>query len=149
MSLPFDLFCVCVCVCATALLLVFFCFVFVSFRSLSPSHVNVLIIIINYIGRIYCVVMALRLCDAVANLCRFLSNTLVDWTQIWALLSNRSIALDKSPGIRMIGVGETLRWIIGKSVSLVIKDDAESVCGSKQLCAGLKCGIEGVIHTDN
>ena len=56
---PFDLF-VCVCVCATALLFVFFfCFVFVSFRSLSPSHVNVLIIIINYIGRIYCVVMAL------------------------------------------------------------------------------------------
>ena len=73
------------------------------------------------------------LCDAVADLCRFLSNSFVDWTQIQALLSNRLIALDKSPGIRPIGVGETLHRILGKSVALVTKDDAQSVCGSKQL----------------
>jgi hypothetical protein len=88
-----------------------------------------------------------RLCDAVSNLARHLANSLVDWNLIQALLSNRLIALDKSPGVRPIGVGETLQRIIGKAICLVTRSDAGSICGSKQLCAGLKCGIEGAIHS--
>ena len=87
-----------------------------------------------------------RLCDAVATLIRYLSNSIVDSAQIQALMTNRLIALDKSPGIRPIGVGETLRRIIGKVVCLLTRDDAETVCGATQLCAGLKCGVEGAIH---
>ena len=86
------------------------------------------------------------LCDAIADLTSHLANSQVDWPHIQALLSNRLIALDKSPGIRPIGVGETLRRIIGKAVCLVTRDDAETVCEARQLCAGLKCGIEGAIH---
>uniref|UniRef100_A0A1X7SXG4 Reverse transcriptase domain-containing protein n=1 Tax=Amphimedon queenslandica TaxID=400682 RepID=A0A1X7SXG4_AMPQE len=88
-----------------------------------------------------------RLCDSIAGLSRSLSNSLVDWSRIQALLANRLIALDKQPGIRPIGIGETLRRIICKVVCMVTRDDATSVCGTEQLCAGLKCGIEGAIHT--
>ena len=87
-----------------------------------------------------------RLCDAVAELTRLLANSLVDWPRFQALLSNRLIVLDKSPGVRPIRVGEMLRRIIGKAVCLVTRNDAEDVCSSKQLCAGLRCGAEGATH---
>ena len=77
---------------------------------------------------------------------RQLTNSVIEWNRIQALLANRLIALDKCPGIRPIGVGETLRRIIGKAVCFVTRDDVESVCGASQLCAGLQCGIEGAIH---
>ena len=90
-----------------------------------------------------------RLRDSLAGLCRRLANSIVDWLSIRALLANRLIALDKSPGIRPIGVGETLRRILGKTICLVSRDDVESVCEVSQLCGGLKCGIESAIHTAN
>ena len=88
-------------------------------------------------------------CDAVAALTRSLANSLVDWSLIQALLANCLIALDKCPGIRPIGMGECLRRIIGKVICLITCGDAESICGTSQLCAGLKCGIEGAIHVAN
>lgn len=81
-------------------------------------------------------------CDAIANLSRQLTNATIDWNRIQALLANRLFALDKCPGIRPIGVGETLCHISGKAVCFVTRDDVESVCGASQLCAGLQCGIE-------
>ena len=87
-----------------------------------------------------------RLRDAVAGLTRFLVNSLVDRSHICALLTSRLIALDKSPGIRPISVAETLRRIFGKVVCLLTREDTETVCEVSQLCAGLKCGIEGAIH---
>ena len=62
-------------------------------------------------------------------------------------MSGRLIALDKMPGIRPIGIGETWRRLFAKSV---IEDSGAEVveaCGCKQLCAGLKAGIEGAVHT--
>ena len=61
-------------------------------------------------------------------------------------MANRLIALDKSPGVRPIGINETLRWVIGK---LLCRDDVEEICEISQLCAGLKCGIEEAIHAAN
>ena len=39
--------------------------------------------------------------------------------------------------------------IVGKVVCLATRVDAELVCGTDQHCCGVKCGIEGAVHTMN
>ena len=85
--------------------------------------------------------------DAVAPLVSLLGNSIVDWNWIQALLANRLIALDKCPGFRPIGIGKNLRRILSKVVCFITRSDAEEVCGSSQLCAGVQCSIEGAIHS--
>ena len=75
-----------------------------------------------------------------------LSNNVVEWDDICALMANRLIALDMCPGVRPIGIGETLRRILGKVVALVTPSDLEEVCATDQLCSGLCSGLEGAIH---
>ena len=82
----------------------------------------------------------------IASLARRLANSIVDWDELSSLVSCRLIALDKSPGVRPIGVGETLRRILGKTICLITRSDIEEICGIKQLCAGLQAGIEGAVH---
>ena len=90
-----------------------------------------------------------RLRDAVAALARRLANSVTPWNDVCALVSNRLIALDKCPGVRPIGIGETLRRIIGKAVCSATRADIEVMCGVDQLCGGTKCNIEGAIHALN
>lgn len=48
-----------------------------------------------------------RLCDSVATLVHRLSNSIVSWVDIRALMACRLVALDKSSGVRPIGIGDT------------------------------------------
>ena len=61
---------------------------------------------------------------AVADVARRLATEHIDPLGIKPLLNNRLIPLDKNPGVRPIGIGETLRRIIGKAA------------GVTQVCAG-------------
>ena len=87
-----------------------------------------------------------RLRDSVAAVCFRLCNSVTPWEDVCALVASRLIALDKCPGVRPNGIGETLRRILGNAVCLATHIDATMVCGSNQLCAGLSSGIEGAIH---
>ena len=54
----------------------------------------------------------------------------------------RLIALDKNPGIRPIGIEETVRHLIVNPVLPVIRDDIQAAAGPLQLCAGQLPGCE-------
>ena len=63
-----------------------------------------------------------------------------------ALLSCRLIPLDKNPGLRPIGIGETLRRILGKAVTSILKKDVQVSVGNLQLCGGHVGGCEVGVH---
>ena len=46
-----------------------------------------------------------------------------------------------------MGIGETLRRALDKLVMRAAGDQAKTVCGNLQLCAGLEAVIEGSTHT--
>ena len=61
-------------------------------------------------------------------------------------MSFRLIVLDKHPGVRPVGVGETWRRLFAKIVLKFTGPEATMACQDDQLCAGLKVGIDGSIH---
>ena len=103
------------------------------------------------------------LCSAVAAAARRLCTSYVDPRCIGPLTACRLIPLSKDPGVRPIGVCETLRRIIGKTILQVVGNDIQAVCGTSQLCARqrsecetmiaalrqqLDCGAEGLLLVD-
>ena len=63
------------------------------------------------------------LCHSVAKLARKLGSYHVDPHGTSSLTACRLIALDKRPGVRPIGVGETFRRLISKAILRVTRDD--------------------------
>ena len=91
---------------------------------------------------------------ASADLCKFIASTArrrcseyVDPTCISALVACRLIALDKCPGVRPIGVGETVRRVIGKSIATVLRSEIQQAAGPLQVCAGHLSGCEAAVHS--
>ena len=48
--------------------------------------------------------------------------------------------------IRLVGIGEVLRRIIGKAVMTVVKTEIVTSTAPIQVCAGLSGGVEAAIH---
>ena len=82
----------------------------------------------------------------VASLDDWMANSSPPWAAYRALMACRLVALDKRPGVRPVGIGETLRRALDKLVMRAAVDQAKTACGNLQLCAGLKAGIEGATH---
>ena len=56
------------------------------------------------------------------------------------------LVLDKHPGLRPVGVGETWRSIFANIVLKVTGPEAIMVCQGGQLFSGLNAVIDGAIH---
>ena len=85
------------------------------------------------------------LCDALASTARKLCSRCVDPIGISAFVACRLIALDKNPGVRPIGIGETARRIIGRAIANAISDDIQTAAGPLQVCAGHLSGCEAAV----
>ena len=73
------------------------------------------------------------LCSAIAKFARTLCTGIQHDDSIKPLLASRLIPLNKNPGLRPIGVGETLRRIIGKKIEKVLKNEVADAVGSLQV----------------
>ena len=86
-------------------------------------------------------------CRTVAQLAVRIATEEIDSEFLKPYNACRLIPLDKSPGVRPIGVGEILRRIIGRSILRCVENDLKSLGKDTQLCLGQKCGIEHAIHS--
>ena len=59
---------------------------------------------------------------------------------------DKGVDKDGNPGIRPIGIGETLRRIVGKTVMGILKTDVQEAGGCLQTCTGIRSGIEAAVH---
>ena len=87
-----------------------------------------------------------ELCAALAEVARKLNTKLVNPEYLRGLVAGRLIPLDKKPGVRPIGIGETARRIIARATTTVLKPELVDSTAPLQTCAGLKGGIEASIH---
>ena len=69
----------------------------------------------------------------------------MDPASLEAWLANRLIPLDKCPGIRPIGIGESPRRIVGKAILSVLKADIQAAAGNLQVAAGQEAGVEAAV----
>ena len=86
------------------------------------------------------------LCRSLALVACRISTTFVDPLALQPLLNSRLIALDKNPGVRPIGVGETVRCILARAILSILKQDIMNASGCLQLCVGQRGGCEAAVH---
>ena len=86
------------------------------------------------------------LCASLATVARRICSSYVDPTSIKPLLACRLIALDKHPGVRPIGIGDTACQIISKAVLTIAAPDIQDASGCLQMCGGQISGIEAAVH---
>ena len=90
-----------------------------------------------------------RIRRTMASFAEWMANSYPPWAAYRALRMGRLIALDKSPGVRPVGIGEIWSRLIAKVILVEAGPEAKNACGDNQLCAGLEAGIEGGIHAVN
>ena len=84
--------------------------------------------------------------EAISALTGWMANTDVPWAACRALRAGRLAALDKQPGVRPVGIGETISRLMSKVVLHLCGRQATKAAGNLNLCAGLSAGIEGAVH---
>ena len=87
-----------------------------------------------------------RLCTAMSMLAKRLCTSYIDPAVLQPFVACRLIPLSKNPGVRPIGICETLRRIIGKAIMRVVGPEIQSVVGVSQLCVRQKSGCEAAVH---
>ena len=80
-----------------------------------------------------------ELCSAIASFARRLCATFLSLDILSPFLACWLIALDKSPGVRPIGVCEVVHRIVAKAVLYIIQDDIQVAAGPHQLCVDGGC----------
>ena len=86
------------------------------------------------------------LCRALADFTRRILSEPIPVEHLEAYVACRLVPLDKSPGVRPIGICEVMRRIVGKAALKVIGPYIQQAAGTAQLCAGQPMGIEAAIH---
>ena len=76
---------------------------------------------------------SVELCDSLASTAKRICTRYVDPKAMAAFVASRLIALDKCPGVRPIGIGETARRIIGKAIANTISNDIQAAAGPLQV----------------
>ena len=112
----------------------------------SPSGTNSILLqqwLLQY-GKASC-----HLRIAVAGFVDWLSNDFPPWAAYQATMACLLFGLDKCPGGRPVGAGETWRRLFAKIFLRLSGVEAKEACGIHQLCAGLEAGIEAGIHAIN
>ena len=87
-----------------------------------------------------------RLRDAMATWVDWLSNGLPPYAAYRAVNTVRTVALDKTPGVRPLGVGESWMRLWSDCSHAKTKVVATNACRNTQLCAGLWSGIKANLH---
>ena len=82
----------------------------------------------------------------VARMADWMANSSPTWADYSALMACCLVDLDKRPGVRPVRIGETLLRALAELVMRAAGDQAKTVCGNLQLCAGLEASIEGATH---
>ena len=87
------------------------------------------------------------LADEIALLAKRICKEDIPSEHLQLLWDCRLIALRKDDnGVRPVGIGETLRRIIGKCVNKAVGSDVQLAAGALQTCAGMESGVEAAIH---
>lgn len=86
------------------------------------------------------------LCVFLASVVRKICSSYVNPALVAPLLACQLIALDKNPGIRLIGIGDTARRIIAKAVLGMVGPDIRDSSGCQLLHRGQIAGIEAAVH---
>ena len=81
---------------------------------------------------------SLRMCIrgirfVVASLADWMASCSPPWAAYCALMACCLVAVDKHPGLRPMGIGETLHRALDKLVMRAASDQAKTACGNLQL----------------
>jgi len=87
-----------------------------------------------------------EICNALAFIARRICTEFVDPAGLPTFVACRLIALDKCPGVRPIGIGETIRRVIGKAISTITREEIQEAASPLQVCGGHLSGCEAAVH---